>query len=299
MPSSRWPTVLHALFDMSRPEQLLLMAPVYGMGVAAAVADGASVDPWVVALAFLAFLPVAASVHYANEYADYETDQLAERTRFSGGSGALDRTGLPRALPLRAAVVSLAVGVAATAVLFAVGSLTLPAVIVLALVAGFGWQYSVPPLALAWRGLGELDNAALGGVALPVFGYAVVAERVTVEAVVAFLPFGLLVFVNLLAVTWPDREPDAAVGKRTLATRWSTGRLRVVYAFALLAAYGSLVVLWGTAIPPLAGWATVLAGPLFVWGWRAYTRQRSAFPTVAGMVVVAVGQCAGWVAAVW
>lgn len=302
MSFSRRLTVLHALYDMSRPEQLLLMTVVYGAGVAAAVAgDTRATLVGVVptaTLAVLAYLPLAASVHYANEYADYETDLLADRTAFSGGSGALARTGLPRSLPRQAAVVTLAGGVVATVSLVGLGVLDPTAVVVLAVITGFGWQYSLPPLALAWNGLGELDNAALGGVALPVFGYVVVGD-LAVDAVLAFLPFGCLVFANLLAVTWPDRDADAAVGKETLATRWSPARLRLAYALAVMTAYGLLAVLWGDVVPPRVGWVMVLAAPLFGWGWWTYTNRRSAFPTVAGMVFVAVGQCLGWVVVGW
>jgi 1,4-dihydroxy-2-naphthoate octaprenyltransferase len=44
----------------------------------------------------LALLSAAMAVHYANEYADAETDALTVRTPSSGGSGALERTDLPR-----------------------------------------------------------------------------------------------------------------------------------------------------------------------------------------------------------
>ncbi|NIS35092.1 MAG: prenyltransferase, partial [Actinobacteria bacterium] len=100
-----------------------------------------------------------------------------------------------------------------------------PAIGVLVVGAVFGWQYSLPPLALAWRGVGEVDNAALGGLVLPAYGFAVAAGTVTVDALLATVPFATVVFLNLLDTTWPDRAADAAVGKRTLATRWPAGRL--------------------------------------------------------------------------
>ncbi|MFC5367343.1 prenyltransferase [Salinirubrum litoreum] len=298
-------TVLRALIEMSRPDQLLLMVLLYATGVLVAVVAGATLDPLSALVGFLLFSPVAVSVHYANEYADYETDHLTTRTPFSGGSGALVRTGLPRRLALRAAVAALvlaavAVGVVAGIELWATGRVTTvpdaKALGLLALIAVLGWQYSLPPLALAWHGWGELDNALLGGVLLPVYGVAVAGE-VTVASVLAFLPFGCVVFVNLLATTWPDRAADAAVGKATLATRLSAGRLRWLYAGGLLAGGVSMAAVHGGPVPAVVCWASLLAAPFLLWGLLAYTRRRSPFPTVAGMVLLAGAQFAGWVVA--
>lgn len=80
---------------MSRPAQLLLIALVYALGVAIAFAEGVALDVTELVVGLVALLPVAASVHYVNEYADYWSDRLTSRTPFSGGSGALAQTGLP------------------------------------------------------------------------------------------------------------------------------------------------------------------------------------------------------------
>jgi 1,4-dihydroxy-2-naphthoate octaprenyltransferase len=287
-------TVARALVEMSRPEQLLLMIAVYAAGVAAAVERGAALDVASTVVGLLVYLPVAASVHFANEYADYGTDLLTERTPFSGGSGALARTGLPRRLPLAAAVAALVVGGVAAVAAVAAGVVPSVAAVVLVVIAVFGWQYSVGPLALAWHGWGELDNALLGGVALPVYGVAVTAGTVQPWAVLAFVPFGCVVFVNLLATTWPDRLADAAVGKRTLATRLTPGTLRVVYAVAAVVGVASLALLHGGPVPAAVCTATAVPLAGLVVGWYRYTRQRSPFPTVATMVGVGVTQTAVW-----
>jgi 1,4-dihydroxy-2-naphthoate octaprenyltransferase len=286
-------TVVRVLVDASRPEQLLLMAVVYATGVALAVARGAGVDPASASLSFLVYLPVAASVHYANEYADRGTDLLADRTRFSGGSGALARTGLDPRVALWAAGATLGVGAAASLPAFAAGHLSGAGLALLVAIAALGWSYSLPPLALAWNGLGEVDNALLGGVLLPSYGVAA-SGALPPGAPLAFVPFGFVVFVNLLATTWPDRGPDAAVGKRTLATRVEPVTLRRLYLAGVAGAVGSLALAPATVLPPTVR-LTVGASLLpLAWGYRAYTRRRSAFPTVAAMVATAVLQLVAW-----
>jgi 1,4-dihydroxy-2-naphthoate octaprenyltransferase len=283
---------------MARPDQLLLMAVVYATGVAVAVARGAAFAPVEAVVGFLAFVPLAASVHYANEYADYETDLLARRTPFSGGSGALAATGLPRSLALRAAAVALGVGGVATGLAWETGTVGTAAVGVAAAIVVLGWEYSLPPLALAWRGAGELDNALLGGVLLPVYGVAAAAGTVTPADVAVFVPFGCLVFVNLLATTWPDRHPDAAVGKLTLATRLEPSTLRGLYLAGVTVAAVSVGLLsqWPAVLPGTV--AAVLAASLVpvAAAGVAYTRRHSPAPTVVAMVLAALLQLGAWVA---
>jgi 1,4-dihydroxy-2-naphthoate polyprenyltransferase len=109
------------------------------------------------------------------------------------------------------------------------------------------------------------------------------------------VPFAALDFSNLLATTWPDRRADAAVGKRTLATRWSTSRLRLAHAAADSLAIALLILLTLTAAVPLSvGLAGLAVAPLVVWGFLRYTRQESPAPTVAAMLALAFLLLIGW-----
>ena len=287
-----------ALWAASRPAQLLLIVVVYALGVVAAVARGAALDNRAVLFGLAALLPTAAAIHYANEYADHKTDALTERTPFSGGSGALQATGLPRRLMSTAAVAALTAGVGLAGAALAVGLLPARAVAILAGSALVGVQYSVGPLALARRGLGELANAALGGVALPCYGAAVVGglDRAVVLAVV---PFALFVFVNLLEVGWPDRRADADVGKDTLAVRWPPRRLRLAYGGVTVAAFAALIALTEgllvpAVIPRTVTLSTLPAMPIFAWGTVRFTEREAPLPAVVGMVLVAALQLLAW-----
>ncbi|MBW8011403.1 MAG: prenyltransferase [Chloroflexi bacterium] len=279
---------------MARPSQLLAVTLVYTLGTLMAKANGYQINPLALIWGYLAIIPVSASIHYANEYADHETDALTQRTPFSGGSGVLPQTGLPPRIALTSAWVALLLGAGIAALGFFIGLLELAALVTLAFGAFFGWMYSVGPFALAWKGWGELDNALLGGVALPVYSYAVQAGQVDYFVILASIPFGTLVFINLLATTWPDRVADAAVGKRTLATRWSVKRLRRVYVFAGTGSFIAVLVMVNTIFPVEVIWGSLLALPVAVWGAYTYTQWHSPFPTVAAMAVMLLGQIAGW-----
>jgi 1,4-dihydroxy-2-naphthoate octaprenyltransferase len=293
MAMARPRTLARVLFETSRPSQLLLILGVYGFGVLVAAGAGTALSPRPILAGALALVPTAASVHYANEYADYETDALTDRTPFSGGSGALHRTGLAREVPLRAGAVSLSLGWTLTVGFVVAGVLPATAAALLAVITVFGWQYSVGPLRLAWRGWGELDNAALGGLVLPVYGGAVVGGPLGFVAL-ASVPFFLVVLLNLFATQWPDRAADRRVGKRTLAVRWSPRRLRRVYAAVAVLAVASLLVLAGRIVPVPVALASLPAAPLVAYGAYGYTERRVPWPTVAAMVALLVLQSVGW-----
>jgi len=298
---TRLPALARVAFRSSRPSQLLLIAGVYALGVKIALVNGATASAPSLAAGLAALLPVAASVHYVNEYADYETDALTDRTPFSGGSGALQETGLRRSVALWAATLSLLVGAVLTLSLTLTGRLPAGATGLLVVAAVLGWGYSVPPLALVRRGVGEIDNAVLGGLVLPVYGAAVVGGPPGTVAL-AVVPFTLVVFLNLLEVHWPDREADAAAGKRTLVVRWPVRRLRRTYAAVAVAAGLVLVGLTSglglralpAPIPLPVTLASFAVAPLIVWAWLGYTERHLPWPSVAAMVGLAVVQFAAW-----
>lgn len=67
--AERWP-VLFACWKMSRPSQLALIAAVYALGAVIAAARGSALDLFDVTVGLVVLFSVAASIHYANEYAD-------------------------------------------------------------------------------------------------------------------------------------------------------------------------------------------------------------------------------------
>lgn len=276
---------------MARPLIMGSVVLVYMDGLLIARAHGYLVSWERVIWGFVALLLISLSIHYTNEYADYETDALTIPTRYSGGSGVLPRGAVSRGLALRAAWVSLLLGFTVMGAGLISSTLNLASALCLVVGGFFGWMYSLPPLKLAWKGWGELDNALLGGLLLHLYGYAVLSERVSLQVTVICVPFTLLAFNNLLATTWADRKADAQVGKNTLATRLTIPQLRRLYAGAAIGAFAILPFL---PIPREIALGSLLALPMVVWGWRTYTRIHAPYPTSNAMVVLLLVQMIGW-----
>jgi 1,4-dihydroxy-2-naphthoate polyprenyltransferase len=201
--------------------------------------------------------------HYANEYADFDTDSVSRRTLFSGGSGVLPSGVVPRSWALYAAAVFLGLTVSLTATFYAIGLINWSVVLLIAIGVPLGWFYSMPPLRLERTWLGELDNALLG-MMMFLIGYMAPTGVLDLEVIALSVPIFLAVLANLLTVHYVDRRADEIVGKRTMAVVLGVRTIRLfaflvglLYALSLplLVLLPIPVVICLFATVPVALWA--------------------------------------------
>lgn len=177
-----------AMFRLARPVILQGGVLAYGLGVAMGYAQQGSVD-WKNAVIGLAITESANLVaHYADEYADVDTDSLTRRTPFSGGSGVLPSGTIPAVWALYAAwlLTITTIGVTVWFILSGVLSWHIAWIVGVGLFGG--WFYSTPPVAFVRRGLGEIDNAMLGAFMMPLMGFTVQTGAPTLTALVNLIP---------------------------------------------------------------------------------------------------------------
>ncbi len=281
------------IWRMSRPLQLVAVSMVFAWGVIVASVEY-PIYSFQIIVGFAALLAVTVSIHLINEYADVETDALTQRTTYSGGSGALSETGASPAIALIGAWIALLVGVLIAVIGVLTGPISVQAFGLLILGAFFGWMYSVRPLALAWKGWGELDNSLLGALLLPLFGYVLAGGTLNLSTILLFLPFTGLAFLNLLATTWADKEADGIVGKHTLAVKWSEERLRRLYLTVGALTYLIIVFQNFLQFPRYVILVGFLTFPLSIWGFHSYTRKQDPSPSVIAMSAYMTLQIGVW-----
>jgi len=237
--TSRW--VLGA-----RPRTLpAAVVPVaVGTGVAA---TASSVVLWKAALALVVSLALQVATNYVNDYADGERgtdDARVGPVRLVGG-------GLATAAQVkRAALMAFAVAATAGTVLAVTTSLWLLVLGAACVVAAYAYTGGSRPYGYA--GLGELFVFVFFGLVATAGTAYVQTRELTVLAVVAAAPVGLLACALLVVNNLRDIPGDSAVGKRTLAVRLGdrgTRRLYValvmtpvVWVMPLLAAAGGYAV---------------------------------------------------------
>lgn len=181
------------------------------------------------------FLLEAATV-FGNDYFDRASDRANRNFGpFTGGSrvladGMLDartlRQGIVAALILAAVSAGFAVRASPQPVLSAIW--LLPAVV---LTLG----YTVPPLRLCYRGLGELDVAFTHGALVLVMGYLLQGGAVAAPLPwLLSLPLFFAILPAIILAGVPDRDADAAVAKRTVAVLVGNRGAMVVAAAAVI-----------------------------------------------------------------
>lgn len=275
---------------MTRPTQVALIVVIFANGLLLALwRDGSGSLERLLAMApaLLLLLLSSAAIHLANESVDHETDQLTNRTAFSGGSGALQASGLSPRVPLVASLGLSAIVIVGA--LLAVGAGLISdlagALLLLGLAGGLG--YSLPPIAAERRGWGEPLNAMLGALLLPLFGVAAMAGSVGLIEAIAFLPFMFVTFASVMATAWPDRQADAATGKATMQVRIDPPTLRRIATVAFAAfVVASLASAASGAMP--AALAGLAVAPLLLLGLARYTRSESPLANVVAMVGLAL-----------
>ncbi|ESR26928.1 NAD(P)H-dependent oxidoreductase [Lutibaculum baratangense] len=227
-----------------------------------------------VMLGYLAIFAAEAATVFTNDVYDRESDVRNRHwSPFTGGSRVLADGALSRGELLAGAVAGVAVSVLATAVLMAGAEhkAVLGGWVLVLLVLALG--YTMPPLRLSHRTLGELDVAFTHAFAVLFLGWLVAGgDPWAAVPWVAALPVALSILPSITLSGVPDIAADRAAGKMTIPARFG---LRAAYGFAaataVLAVVAAASVAAASGLPgygPLAAVAAVHAA-LFVRAlWR-------------------------------
>jgi 1,4-dihydroxy-2-naphthoate octaprenyltransferase len=259
------------------------------------------------ALALAAVVCVHGAVNVLNDvYDDTQGGDRDNRERihpFTGGSRFIQNAVMTRAAMARWGAVLLAAGAAlGLALALRAGA----AVLGLGLLGvGLGLAYSLPPVRLSDRGLGELA-VGLGFGVLPVAGAAwLQSGRWDADALWLSLPVAVWVALVLLANEVPDARADAAAGKRTLVVRLGPGgaaRLYLALQFAAALPLAGLAagdaLPWGALAVAVFAWpSAVLAARDLGAGMAAPRRVARALRTTLAIHALGCLWLTGWVLA--
>ena len=262
--------------EATRPKTLpAAVAPVL-VGTALA-AHGGSADYAAAGLCLLFALLIQIGTNFANDYYD-----------FIQGADSASRVGPRRAVAaglVRPAVMKRAM-VAVFALAFVVGLGLVawggPGLIVIGVASiACGVAYTGGPFPLGYNGLGDLFVFVFFGLVAVGATFFVQTGEVTVNAILAAIPVGLLAANILVVNNYRDVETDRAAGKRTLVVRFGRGAARAQFDASLVVALVMPFVFWARGFSP---WvlAPLLLAPV---AWRQ-ARRLKASETPAELIVL-------------
>lgn len=212
----------------------------------AMLAGGSAVfETWPLWLGYLLIVLMEAATVFVNDRFDLESDrQNAHHSPFTGGSRVLVEGALrPRTL-LVAAAACTAGGIACATVLVQASAQPVALAVAIAVLIVLALGYTLPPLRLSYRTVGELDVAITHSIGVVLIGWMVAGGAPSAAAPwLASLPLGLAVLPSIILSGLPDRTADAAVGKRTIAVALGE-RAALAIALAATVAAALVAILW-------------------------------------------------------
>ena len=229
------------------------LAYLLGALGAAGALSGIEAAPFWLGLLSLFFLEVATVL--SNELLDLETDRRnLNYGPFNGGSRVLV-DGIMNEREVRAGImVALGLFLLCTTLLLALSPRPGASGLVLGAMAVLALGYTVPPLKLSYRGLGELDVGLTHATGAILCGF--VFQGGTLADAwpwLVSLPLGMAILPSITLSGVPDRDADRAAGKGTLAVRLGVRGAYWIAAIATLLSAAAALVLQHVA----------LVGPLF------------------------------------
>lgn len=197
---------------------------------------------------YAAFFLIEAATVFLNEVYDYETDRRnTDYGPFSGGSRVIVTGQISQDQLKRAAYIALGFSLVALATLLLNPLQAVPILLVYLVAVFLGVGYTVPPLKLSHRGLGELTVAFTHSFLVVQMGALVAGGSLfSREVLLLSLPLFFAVIPSITLSGIPDRIADEAAGKRTIAVRFGRNpALRVALGATVLA-----VLVYFIAAPP-------------------------------------------------
>ncbi|MEZ5649656.1 MAG: NAD(P)H-dependent oxidoreductase [Burkholderiaceae bacterium] len=194
----------------------------YWLGAVLATGSGHGIDAQRFWIGYGLMFALEAATVFTNELGDRETDKANARWGpFNGGSRVLHNGALEAADLVRGTRVAMVVAMSCAIVLLrsAPQAVVLgPFMVVLAVLA---LGYTVAPLRLSYRSLGELDVAVTHGVLAILAGHLIQGGALgdPLPWLIA-LPLAISILPSITLSGLPDATADRLVGKRTLAVRF-------------------------------------------------------------------------------
>jgi len=203
-------------------------------------------------------------LNMTDDYFDYKhaVDNLkpGEKNPYTGGSGTLSNgTIKPRKMLM---AFSLCFLVTIAAGLYLTFTRGLPVLLFGSIGVFCAFFYTAPPISFGYHGFGELSLLVNFGGTICLGAYYVQSQMLTLEAFLATLPIGIMVFSMLVINEIPDVEEDRSAGKLTLVSRYGRKAGVKLYITSMLCGYAVIVGAVALRLIPVFTLFSLLSIPL-------------------------------------
>ncbi len=297
---------LRTWFKATQPHSFVASAVGVFLGTAVAYARAGAFDGLAFVATLVGVVVLQAATNMSNDTVDFlhGVDNLPPHlvSPFTGGARVLPEGELTVAAHRRAWIGLYAVGIL-LGILLAVTRPNGWLLLLLGLCGGaLAVFYTLPPFSLQYHGLGDVAVGVVFGPIVTLGSYAVQAGALSVEALLASIPLGILVAAFLFVNEMPEHETDPRGGKRTIPARLGLARSYRLYvgmvasavvllvAFVVIRGLPWLALLGLLSVPPLVKSAQVLRRY-----YREYPRHMPANAgTIQAVLFLGIGLTAAY-----
>lgn len=265
------------ILALGRLRFLSIGMALYALGSLLALLSGARFDAARIAFGYFILFLGHLSVHYSNDYFDFEADRLNRSSATSGGSGVLaGDPGLLRfagQFGLALAILSI-VGAACFTAAYA---LPIPYLGFALLGNMVSWYYTAPPLRMAYKPWGVLASAFSVGFLMPAIGDFSTLGYFSPLFIAFIIPLFLQAISFLISVQIPDMEADIRAGKRTFVALYGrrAGFIAMSISLATATLYYAAASLFTNAISmKLAALISLLPLGMAVFSLNIHDRKK-------------------------
>jgi 1,4-dihydroxy-2-naphthoate octaprenyltransferase len=199
---------------------------------------------WLFILVLIVIIINNIGLNMADDYFDYKhaVDKLkpGEKNPYTGGSGTLSVGAIKPSKMFLAFSLCFLITISAGLYLTAIRGLP---VLLFGLFGVFcSIFYTAPPVSFSHHGFGELSIIVNFGSIIGLGAYYVQSQMFTLEAFLATLPIGLMVFSMIIINEIPDIEEDRSAGKFTLIVKYGRAAGVKLYIISWLCVYAIILV---------------------------------------------------------
>ena len=173
-------------------------------------------DLTIYALGYMALFLIEFATVISNEYYDYETDKINKNySQFTGGSRMIVNEKITFKQAKNAILISLTL--VCSLVIILTLKYNIYAFFILSIGVILGLAYTVPPLKLSYRGLGEIDVGITHSFYIVLAGFLLQSPKLNIILPwLVSIPLFFAVFGAIILAGFPDYEADKKIGKKTL-----------------------------------------------------------------------------------
>lgn len=267
----------------------------YAVGAFTAAAYGTGYNRGLFWLGYLFLFLLEAATVFINEKEDFDTDVANKNYGpFSGGSRVLVNEELTVA-QLKNGIRFTLIGTlitGAASIFLSAGNLPATSS-VLAMLAVLALGYTLPPLKLSYRTLGEVTVGITHSIGVLLAGYVLQGGPLSLSAPwLVGLPLFLSILPAIILSGIPDHSADKAAGKLSVAVRFGKDNAAVIAMICvLLSLITVLVIYFMNPAPGAYNWTlagAVVHGGVLLLKIRAYLQTENRSETINGLMVWAL-----------